>query len=113
MGVPILVIKADASAQIQRAIERLLSRQRRQAHQPGAAEPVGPPSPTDPSDALAALEECRLAVERVVLPEGRPVELLPREASVREQQAQLVERYGLRSASFGRGAWQRLRVFPR
>ncbi|MFM8525411.1 MAG: AAA family ATPase [Cyanobacteriota bacterium] len=112
MGVPILVIKADAAAQIQRAIERLLSRQRR-SQGPGVEGTAPSPSPSDPADVLAALEECRLAVERVVLPEGRPVELLPREESVRERQADLVERYGLRSASFGRGAWQRLRVFPR
>ena len=112
MGVPILVIKADAPAQIQRAIERLLSRQRRQGGQIDTDAAL-PSSPSDPADALAALEECRLAVERVVLPEGRPVELLPRDEAVRAMQAELVERYGLRSASFGRGAWQRLRVFPR
>ena len=112
MGVPILVIKADAPAQIQRAIERLLSRQRRQGGQ-SDTDAALPSSSSDPADALAALEECRLAVERVVLPEGRPVELLPRDEAVRAMQAELVERYGLRSASFGRGAWQRLRVFPR
>lgn len=114
MGVPILVIKADAPAQIQRAIERLLSRQRRQDRPPfDGDDSAGRPVPTDPGDTLAALEECRLAVERVVLPDGRPVELLPRDAGVRELQADLVERYGLRSASFGRGACQRLRIFPR
>ena len=113
MGVPILVIKADAPAQIQRAIERLLSRQRRQDRQTPGLEAATAESPSDPGDALAALEECRLAVERVVLPDGRPVELLPRDAAVRELQAELVERYGLRSASFGRGPMQRLRVFPR
>jgi len=113
MGVPILVIKADAPAQIQRAIERLLSRQHRDRIQTAGPAAEAAVSPADPSDALAALEECRLAVERVVLPEGRPVELLPRDAAVRELQAELVERYGLRSASFGRGPWQRLRIFPR
>jgi stage III sporulation protein SpoIIIAA len=113
LGVPILVIKADAPAQVQRAIERLLSRQARDRRQGAAAAMPAPLSPADPEDALAALEECRLAVERVVLPDGRPVELLPRGAAIRDLQAELVERYGLRSASFGRGALQRLRVFPR
>ena len=63
-------------------------------------------------DAHAALEECRLAVERVVLPLGQPVELLPRSEEVRRMQAQLIARYRLRSAVFGRGVQQRLRVFP-
>jgi hypothetical protein len=63
-------------------------------------------------DAHAALEECRLAVEQVVLPQGRPVELLPRSDAVRGLQAELLHHYGLRSAVFGRGRQQRLRVFP-
>jgi hypothetical protein len=58
------------------------------------------------------MEECRLAVEKVVLPQGRPVELLPRSERVRSMQAELVSRYRLRSAVFGRGLQQRLRVFP-
>ncbi|MEY3757335.1 MAG: hypothetical protein RLZZ263_489, partial [Cyanobacteriota bacterium] len=57
-------------------------------------------------------EECRLAVEQVVLPQGQPVELLPRTERVRLLQAELASRYRLRSAVFGRGAAQRLRVFP-
>ena len=65
-----------------------------------------------PDDAHAALEECRLAVEQVVLPQGRPVELLPRSEPVRRMQAELVNHYRLRSAVFGRGQQQRLRVFP-
>jgi hypothetical protein len=51
-------------------------------------------------------------VEKVVLPQGRPVELLPRSERVRSMQAELVTRYRLRSAVFGRGPQQRLRVFP-
>jgi hypothetical protein len=63
-------------------------------------------------DSHAAMEECRLAVEQVVLPQGRPVELLPRSERVRAMQAELVGRYQLRSAVFGQGEQQRLRVFP-
>ena len=60
-----------------------------------------------------SLEECRLAVERLVLPEGRPVELLPRSEAVRQMQAELAARYQLSSAVFGSGRQQRLRIFPR
>ena len=47
-----------------------------------------------------------------MLPEGRPVELLPRSEAVRALQAELVHHYRLRSAVFGRCLQQRLRVFP-
>ena len=108
LGLPILVIKSDSLHQLQRAIERLL--QRRDGGALQAA--VTPTAAADPEDAHGALEECRLAVEQVVLPEGRPVELLPRSERVRGLQAELVSRYRLRSAVFGRGIQQRLRVFP-
>lgn len=65
-----------------------------------------------PDDSLEALEECRLAVEQVVLAQGRPIELLPRSEPIRALQAELVARYRLASAVFGRGDQQRLRVFP-
>jgi stage III sporulation protein SpoIIIAA len=109
LGLPILVIKSDSLHQLQRAIERLL--QRRDAPAPGAGS-TARFCAVDPEDAHGALEECRLAVEQVVLPEGRPVELLPRSERVRGMQAELVGRYRLRSAVFGRGIEQRLRVFP-
>jgi hypothetical protein len=108
LGLPILVIKSDSLHQLQRAIERLLERRDR-GEDPGAASSA---DPADPDDAHGAMEECRLAVEKVVLPQGQPVELLPRSERVRTMQAELVSRYRLRSAVFGRGPQQRLRVFP-
>ncbi|AII42424.1 ATPase AAA [Synechococcus sp. KORDI-100] len=105
LRVPILVIKSDTLAQIERALERLLSRR---ADSP-ELEPV---PPDDHDDELAGLEECRLAVEQVVMPEGRPVELLPRSERVRQMQADLVSRYRLRSDVFGHEETCRLRVFP-
>jgi len=112
LGLPILVIKSDTPHQLQRAMERLLER-RGGGGEAGAEEPAAPgAAPARLDDAHAALEECRLAVEQVVLPQGRPVELLPRSEAVRALQAELVHHYGLRSAVFGRGRQQRLRVFP-
>lgn len=112
LGLPILVIKSDSLHQLQRAMERLLERRG------GGADAGSERSCEDPDpqrrldDAHAALEECRLAVEQVVLPLGQPVELLPRSERVRQMQAELISRYRLRSAVFGRGPQQRLRVFP-
>jgi hypothetical protein len=119
-GRPILVIKSDSPHLIQRALERLLARSgREEATAQAGAQPsdgsdgaAGGAPPRALEDGHAALEECRLAVERVVLPEGRPVELLPRSERVRQMQAELVGRYRLRSAVFGKGNQQRLRVFP-
>jgi stage III sporulation protein SpoIIIAA len=108
LGLPILVIKSDSLHQLQRAIERLLERRQGGEAPAGGAAAGG----ADPDDAHAAMEECRLAVEKVVLPQGQPVELLPRSERVRSMQAELVSRYRLRSAVFGRGLHQRLRVFP-
>ncbi len=108
LGLPILVVKSAALPQLQRALERLLQR-----HRPAAAASLisfGAGQARD--DALAALEECRLAVEQVVLTQGQPVELLPRSGAVRQQQAELASRYRLRTAVFGHGEQQRLRVFP-
>ncbi len=107
-GLPILVIKSDTLHQLQRALERLLERRQGDALPLAEADTGGPSL----DDAHAGFEECRLAVEQVVLPQGRPVELLPRSDRVRQIQAELVERYRLRSAVFGRGQQQRLRVFP-
>lgn len=104
LGLPILVIKSAALPQLQRALERLLARRR------PAEEPVIAAAAAD--DAHAALEECRLALEQVVLARGQPVELLPRNGRVRQLQSELAGRYRVRSAVFGHAGDQRLRLFP-
>ena len=115
LGIPILVIKSAALPQVQRGLERLLAnRQGAPLGDPEAAgeSPAHSAQAAGMDDALAALEECRLAVEQVVLPQGHPVELLPRNGRVRQMQAELASRYRLRTAVFGRGSAQYLRVFP-
>ncbi len=107
-GVPILVIKSDTLPQVERALERLLMR--RDSGKPHRDSAF--PGDGDQSDASAALEECRLAVEQVVVPQGRPVELLPRTEDVLLMQADLVTRYRLRSDVYGTSGQRRLRVFP-
>ena len=46
------------------------------------------------------------------MPEGRPVELLPRNENVLQMQADLVARYSLQSDVYGSSDQRRLRVFP-
>ena len=107
LKLPILVIKADTLPQVERALERLLSRR-----EGTDQEKTGSVPEDGQDDELAGLEECRLAVEQVVMLQGRPVELLPRSERVRRMQADLVQRYRLRSDVFGQAEHCRLRVFP-
>ena len=53
-----------------------------------------------------------MAVEQIVIPQGQPVELLPRNAKVRKMQHELIEHYRLRSDSFGNEPNRRLRIYP-
>ncbi len=107
LGIPILVIKSDTLPQVTRAMGRLLSRRVSET----ATDAISPDR-SSKDDEFAALEECRLAVEQVVMPQGRPVELLPRTERVLRMQADLVSRYQLRSDVFGQAEQSRLRVFP-
>ncbi|MDF5719899.1 MAG: AAA family ATPase [Rhizonema sp. PD37] len=107
--VPIHMIKSSTIPQISRALRRLLNLE-------------DPDFPDDSElqlflhngsdDEMDALEEARLAVEQIVIPKGQPVELLPRSASVRKMQHELVEHYRLKSHSFGDEPNRRLRIYP-
>ena len=107
LQVPILVIKSNTLHQIERAIKRLLSRHQGQSK---LEQPQNFHHAKD--DEVAALEECRLALENVVVPLGRPIELLPRNMKVLQIQSDLVHRYRLRCDIFGDTDQQRLRVYP-
>ncbi len=106
-NLPIHVIKSDNLHQIERAIQRLLNH-----HQSCDQINTIKPDLIEKDNSFSALEECRLALEKIVIPMGRPVELLPRSERVIQMQAELVTRYSLRSNIFGQGEQQRLRVYP-
>ncbi len=107
--VPIHTIKDSTIPQITHALQRMLN-----------IDDTGSPESADlrlftqsgSEDELEALEEARLAVEQIVIPKGQPVELLPRSATVRKMQHELVEHYRLRSTSFGDDPNRRLRIYP-
>ena len=107
LQIPILVIKSNTLHQVERAIKRLLKR-----HQVASQNPSSTDLHRDQDDTVAALEECRLAMEKVVVPLGRPMELLPRNMKVLQIQADLVDRYRLRYDIFGDEDQQRIRVYP-
>jgi hypothetical protein len=107
--VPIHVIKSNTMPQLVRALRRLLN-----LEHPDEPENVDLSlfTPAGNDDEIEAMEECRLAVEQIVLPKGQPVELLPRSGRVRKMQHELVEHYRLKAESFGEDPNRRLRIYP-
>jgi hypothetical protein len=107
--IPIHTLKSSSLPQIAQTLRRILH-----------LDEDGLETPTDltlfshheGNDELEALEEARLAVEQIVIPKGQPVELLPRTATIRKMQHELVERYRLKSNSFGDEPNRRLRIYP-
>nr|UNJ16410.1 hypothetical protein [Boldiaceae sp.] len=57
-----------------------------------------------------ALEEVRLAIENIVIPKQITVELLPRIASIRKIQHQLIQHYQLKARSIGEEPNRKLRI---
>jgi len=107
--VPIHVIKSSTIPQITRSLRRLLN-----IDDPdiGDDKELQLLLHNGSDDEMDALEEARLAVEQIVIPNGQPVELLPRSSQVRKMQHELVEHYRLKSDSFGDEPNRRLRIYP-
>ncbi|MBE9222010.1 AAA family ATPase [Cyanobacterium stanieri LEGE 03274] len=107
--VPIYSIKSNSIPQITRALRKLVN-----MDNPDTSESADLRLFTKAGndDEIEALEEARLAVEQIVIPQGQPVELLPRNAKVRKMQHELIEHYRLRSDSFGNEPNRRLRIYP-
>lgn len=108
--VPIHTVKSSSIPQIARGLRRMLD-----MDDPGFPDAANLDlylNRGDSDDEIEALEEARLAVEQIVIPKGQPVELLPRSASVRKMQHELVEHYHLKSRSFGEEPNRRLRIYP-
>ncbi|KAL2944491.1 Uncharacterized protein RDABS01_032838 [Bienertia sinuspersici] len=64
------------------------------------------------SEKIDALEEARIAIERIVILKGEPVELLPRPPHILSHQVNLAEKYQLQSEIVGQGPESRLRINP-
>ncbi|NJK29322.1 MAG: AAA family ATPase [Acaryochloris sp. SU_5_25] len=107
--VPIHTIQSSTIPQIARGLRRLVD-----MDDPSTPELVDLTLLTGSSsdDEMEALEEARLAVEQIVIPKRQPVELLPRSASIRKMQHELIEHYRLQSRSFGEDPNRRLRIYP-
>jgi stage III sporulation protein SpoIIIAA len=107
--IPVHTLKSNSMPQIAAGLRRMLN-----LDEQGLEETpdLALFARTNIGDELEALEEARLAVEQIVLPQGQPVELLPRSADVRKMQHELVEHYRLKSRSCGDEPNRRLRIYP-
>lgn len=105
---PIHTVKSNSVPQIIRGLQRLLNIDNAMED----SIDLSLFSKNGDDDELEALEEARLAVEQIVIPKGQPVELLPRSATVRKMQHELVEHYRLKSTSLGDEPNRRLRIYP-
>ena len=61
---------------------------------------------------LTPLEETRLAIEEVIIPANKVIDLLPRTNSIRKLQHELIKHYQLQSTNIGNGLNRRVRIYP-
>ncbi|KAK4796386.1 hypothetical protein SAY86_028712 [Trapa natans] len=104
-GILTYLTKTSSSMQITKALKALM-RDRVDSHDSDLE---------DKSDSLErkdALEEARVAMEKVVIPKGEPVELLPRPPSILSMQIELVKKYRLQSERIGKEPGVHLRILP-
>ncbi|MGB3570780.1 MAG: R3H domain-containing nucleic acid-binding protein [Phormidesmis sp.] len=107
---PVYTVKSNSIPQITRSLRRLLDLDDDGELSEGVNLDLFSRSGVD--DELEALEEARLAVEQIVIPNSQPVELLPRSPKIRKMQHELAEHYRLKSLSFGDEPNRRLRIYP-
>ena len=62
---------------------------------------------------LTPLEETRLAIEEIIIPEKKVVDLIPRSNKIRKLQHELINHYQLKGISVGQKSNRRLRIYPK
>ncbi|MFN3430954.1 MAG: R3H domain-containing nucleic acid-binding protein, partial [Candidatus Sericytochromatia bacterium] len=117
--VPVYVVKANTIPQIQKSLREVMHLD----NAPGGGALTGPlslPGGEDDSNFLPdklsedeeeAIQEAQSAIESV-LNRSEPAELNPQPPKIRRIQHMMVERYNLRSESFGEEPNRRIRIFP-
>jgi hypothetical protein len=114
-NVPVYVVKANTIPQIQKSMREVMHLDQA----PGGGALTGPlraPKDTAFPDVLneeeeEAIQETQAAIESV-LQRSEPAELNPASPKIRRIQHLMVERYNLRSESYGEEPNRRIRIFP-
>jgi hypothetical protein len=124
-SLPMFTVKSDTLPQMAKAVRSILRNSAEERDEAAAAEGRKPEpqmtdrwferSDSDSAQERDAMEEAKSAAERIVISQGKPVELQPRPDNVLAQQAELLKRrYNLQAVPVGSSAratnW--LRVLP-
>lgn len=105
-NMPIYVTKTSSLIQITKALRALIN------DLADVSKDLRSDDNVRKSEKVEALEEARVAIENVVIPEGEPVELIPRSIHIINLQADLAQKYQLQSERIGKGSDIRLRILP-
>ncbi|KAL7087575.1 hypothetical protein ACP275_13G075500 [Erythranthe tilingii] len=105
-GIPIYISKTSSLAQITKAMQALMS-----DYADGFDFYESEVKAND-SEKIDALEEARIAVEQRVIPEGEPVDLLPRPSNILLLQKKLIRKYNLKTERVESEIGVRLRILP-
>ncbi|XP_010428224.1 PREDICTED: uncharacterized protein ycf45-like isoform X2 [Camelina sativa] len=105
-GIPVYVTKTNSGIQVAKAIRALLT-----DYEDGLGE-FGSEERLKLSEKMDALEEARLAIERIVIPKKETADLLPRQPKIVSLQGKLVRKYNLRSERKWREDEMYLRIIP-
>lgn len=105
-GLPIYVTKTSSLPQLTKAIRALI------ADHADGLEDYFAEGKINVSEKMDALEEARIAIEQVVIPNGESVELLPRPPNILLLQKELIHKYHLRSRRVGVDPHIHLQILP-
>ncbi|XP_011082742.1 uncharacterized protein ycf45 isoform X2 [Sesamum indicum] len=105
-GIPTYVSKTSSLAQITKAIQAVMS------DYAVGFEFYESEAKANDSEKIDALEEARIAIEQIVIPEAESVDLLPRPSNILLLQKDLIRKYNLKSERVAseHGVW--LRILP-
>ncbi|KAJ7948719.1 P-loop containing nucleoside triphosphate hydrolases superfamily protein [Quillaja saponaria] len=104
--IPIYVSKTSSLVQVTKAIGALIN-----DHEEGLME-LESVDKTKLPERIDALEEARIAIERVVIPKGEHVDLLPRPPHILSHQMDLVHKYQLEAEIIGEEPDSHLHILP-
>lgn len=105
--IPIFVTKTNSLMQITRALRALINEHVKVFNDVEAEDGVYSLEDKD------ALEEVRLAIEKVVIPKGEHMQILPRPPHIIALQIDMIERYKLKWEKVGKELDACLVIFPR
>ncbi|XP_074564516.1 protein SEEDLING PLASTID DEVELOPMENT 1 [Curcuma longa] len=102
-GIPVFVTKSTSLAQLTKAIRALVNEH---------ANLLTTEKESSSSEMVDALEEARLAIEKIVIPQDKSVQLLPRPPHIISGQIGLIKKYKLKWETVGEHPTVYLRILP-